>query len=33
MSPKDHVGLDKDKSLMILTVVEGGKIVPYEEKK
>jgi len=29
MSPTDHVGLDKDKSLEILYVDKGGKIIPY----
>jgi branched-chain amino acid transport system substrate-binding protein len=31
MSPTDHTGLDKDKSLEILTVAEGGKIIPYSK--
>jgi branched-chain amino acid transport system substrate-binding protein len=31
MSPTDHCGLDKEKSLMILTVEQGGKIVPWKK--
>jgi branched-chain amino acid transport system substrate-binding protein len=32
MSPTDHFGLDKDTSLQILVVEEGGKIVPLAAK-
>ena len=30
MTATDHVGLDKDKSLSILSVDKAGKIVPYK---